>query len=578
MVLVRGHGSPVIAKTLRSPATMSLEDLEREARALLDHQERLSTERLACNRLRCSGDPHPGFPYPHEPKFPAEKSPLDEAQFLDPAYAERAHLRYLSDRLTKAVQDVENGKSRKLVVSMPPRLGKSQLTSVYLPSWILHRHADWKIGLISHSPHLATSWGRQVRRIIEERGKEMGLSIAKDAGAVSDWQTTKGGHVIARSAPGQSVTGLGFKVLLVDDPVKDYAAAHSATDRDALWDWWKANAITRLEPPSLVVVIATRWHEDDMIGRLLSKDYEGNPDDWEEIRFPAIAEDHDVLGRVPGEALLSPIVEETQEEALERWSEIRSSVGSYSWAALYQQRPAPAQGAIFNRDWWRYWTTDPDKVMDDGTVVLLDPEKAAKGQWLDSWDMTFKGTEKSDYVVGQRWVRIEANRFLIAQQRGRWTFTQTLERLKEWAKVDDQDLSPFGQFVHQRLIEEAANGSAIIDTLKDKISGLKPIKANVGKEARARAVSPEIESGNVYLPLPSDPGNEWVQPLLDELRNFPHDVHDDQVDALTQALSGLRMPGRGKVTNPNGRSGGGRRIDHSAMSRRSAGATGRRRW
>lgn len=552
MVMVRGHKSAEVGKSLRPPSTMSLEDLEREARELLAHQERLSSERLECRRTRCDGAPHTGFPYPHEARFPAEVSPLAEAQYLDPAYAEPAHLQYLSERLRQAVEDVEKGISRKLVVSMPPRMGKSQLTSVYLPVWLLHKHPDWKIGLISHSPHLATSWGRQVRRIVEERGKELGLAVAKDAGAVSDWQTTRRGQVVARSAPGQSITGLGFKVMLVDDPVKDYAAAHSVNDRNALWDWWKANAVTRLEPPSLVVVIATRWHEDDMIGRLRSKEHEGDPDDWEVISFPAIADGHDVLGREPGEPLMSPIVKESKEEALARWEETRVSVGSYSWAALYQQRPAPAKGAIFDRDWWRYWTTDPGKVTDDGRIRLLDT--SGPGQWLDSWDMAFKGTEKSDFVVGQRWVRQGANRFLIAQQRGRWTFTQSLERLREWARSDDQDASPYGHLVHQRLIEEAANGSAIIDTLRNEISGLKPIKANVGKEARARAVTPEIESGNVYLPLPSEPGFEWVAALLDELRNFPHDVHDDQVDALTQALSGLRGHGRASITVP-GRSG-----------------------
>jgi hypothetical protein len=107
--------------------------------------------------------------------------------------------------------------------------------------------------------------------------------------------------------------------------------------------------------------------------------------------------------------------------------------------------------------------------------------------------------------------------------------------------------------VHDRLVEDRANGSAIIDTLRDHISGLKPINPTIGKEARARAITPEVESGNVYLPLPSDPGNEWVTDLLSELRNFPHDAADDQVDALTQALAYLRDSGRGGITVPGGR-------------------------
>src|SRR5699024_7449817 len=135
------------------------------------------------------------------------------------------------------------------------------------------------------------------------------------------------------------------------------------------------------------------------------------------------------------------------------------------------------------------------------------------------------------------------------QKRGRWSFVDTIAQMEDWA----DPTSRFGNLVHERLIEERANGAAIIDTLKEKISGIKPINPTVSKEARARAITPEIESGNVYLPHPSDPGNEWVQDLLSELRNFPHDTHDDQVDALTQALAALREHGKGRVTNPNSR-------------------------
>lgn len=296
----------------------------------------------------------------------------------------------------------------------------------------------------------------------------------------------------------------------------------------------------------------TRWHQDDFVGRLLSKDHEGAPEDWEVIRFPAIAEDEDVLGRAPGEPILSPLIQETPEQALVRWAGVRRSVGEYVWSAMYQQRPSPSKGSIFDMDKLRFWTRDPDKVTPDGRVVLL-PEDIALGRWLDSWDTAFKATTTSDFVVGQRWVRRGANRYLIAQRRDRWTFTDTVAQLEAWAKPDDPVGSPYGHLVHQRLVEEAANGPAIISTLKDKVSGLKPIKATIGKEARARAITPEIESGNVLLPLPSEAGYSWVTELVSEMRNFPNDAHDDQVDALTQALTELRDNGKGAVTPPEGR-------------------------
>lgn len=476
-------------------------------------------------------------------------NPVEQAQELDEGYRSRDHLDYLSERLAAAVADVEAGQSRLVRVSMPPRSGKSLLSSVYLPIWLLRRHPDWKIGLISHSPTLAVSWGRTVRRTIEEYGRVLDLELAKDAGAAGEWQTTKRGGIVSRSAPGQSITGLGFKVLLIDDAVKDFAAAHSEVQRNALWEWWQANAYTRLEPPSLVIVVGTRWHEDDLLGRLASSEHEGDPADWEVIEFPAIAETNDVLGREPGEPLLSPLLDESPEEAVERWASIKANVGTYAWNALYQQRPSSPKGTIFDVDWWRYWTHDEHKATPDGRVIHVTPEQVIRSRLLDSWDCAFKGGDKADFVVGQRWSQMDNKRLLIAQVRDRMTFTETLARMKAWSDIDRAEV-PFTAHVHERLVEDKANGTAIIDTLKEQITGLIPINPTESKEARARAVTPEVEAGNVYLPLPSDDGNEWVSELLDELRNFPTAAHDDQVDALTQALSRMRVQRKGSVTVP----------------------------
>lgn len=517
----------------------------------------------------------------------APQTPMEQALELDPGYRVRPHLELLSERISRAVEDVEAGRSRRLIVSMPPRSGKSHLVSQNLPVWLLRRHPDWKIGLISHDQSLATLWGRQVRRTLEEHRDRLGVELARDAGAASEWQTTAGGGITSRSV-GQSVTGRGFQVLLIDDAVKDYAAAHSAVQREALWEWWTANAVTRLEPPSLVVVVGTRWHADDLLGRLLSRDHDGDPDAWEAITLPALAEAGDALGREPGEPLLSPLVpDETPDQALDRWRELRTSVGSYAWAALYQQRPAPAEGAVFDASWWRFWTADPERAARSPGTRLVRPGELAGARLLDSWDLTFGG--EGDYVVGQRWARLGADRFLIAQKRGRWSFTETLAELRGWTGVDDRPLgdgdtrwhldpSPAGHLVHERLVEAAANGAAAIDVLRREVAGVKPIKPRGSKEARARAVTPEIESGNVYLPHPGDPGNEWVGDLLAELRDFPHGAHDDQVDALTQALSALRDAGQGGVTVP-GRlatvSGGLGRAGGSSPTSRGPGFGGR---
>lgn len=511
-------------------------------------------------------------------------TPLEQAQQVDKEYVSRPHLDYLSDRIAQAVRDVERGQNRHLAISMPPRAGKSRLTSFFTPLWMLRRHPEWKIMMTSYDSSLTTGWAREIRNTVEDH-PDLGIALQRDGGAGGSWSTMEGGGMLASAVRGGALTGRGARVLIIDDPVKDFGEAHSPRIRQDMWDWWLSVAQTRLEQPYLVIVCQTRWHEDDFLGRILSDDYEGNPNTWENISLPAFAGSDDTIGRQPGEPLLSPLMPPDPEAATKMWEQRKEAVGTYVFSAMFQQRPAPAQGAIFDAGWWRFWTFDQSKATDDGRVVYLDPSSVTGGKWLDSWDCAFKGgvgtgdsSGRTDYVVGQRWVRQGANRYLVAQQRGRWSFTQTIERMKEWAVRDDPRASPCGHLVNQRVIEDKANGPAIIDVLRETIPGLKPINPNTSKEARARAVTPEVESGNTFLPHPGDPGNEWVYDLLSELRNFPHDMHDDQVDTLTQALGELRDEGRGGVTVPGGRVGGPRTINRNVSAAAQSSMRGIRRY
>jgi predicted phage terminase large subunit-like protein len=455
------------------------------------------------------------------------ETPLSLACALDEGYVVRPHLQYLSDRLVQAVHDVEAGRSRYLLISLPPRTGKSQMGSVNLPTWVLRRHPDWPLMLLSHSPDLAAGWGRQIRRLVDEH-PELGLEIADDAGAATEWETTEHGSVLSRSIR-QSITGRGARVMILDDVVKDFADAHSKTNREFVWNWWTANSRTRLHPPALVIVLGTRWHEDDLIGRLQSDEYEGDPDQWEVISFPAIA-DHkpeegevDSIGREPGEPLLSPLIpDETPEQAKARWADIRQAVGSYAWSALFQQKPAPAEGKIFNNGWWNFWRPGDLPEAFDRTIT--------------SWDCAFKNTDDSDYVVGQLWGVLGADRYLVSQVRGRFSFTETLPLIEQFV-TEATDLVPGG--VHEHVVEDKANGTAVIDVLKTRVPGMIPQNPTESKEARARSVTPEIEAGNVFLPALAD----WLPDYLGEFKSFPVGLHDDQVDCTTQALLRLRQAG-----------------------------------
>lgn len=253
-----------------------------------------------------------------------------------PGYRQRPHTDLLAEKLTEAVLASERGEDARVIVEMPPGFGKSSVCSVALPLWTLQRHPSWEVVLASAEASLATKWSRDCRRVITD-GMIPGLALSPESRAVTEWETTEGGSLIARGVGGQ-ITGRRARLMLIDDPVKNLADAHSQVKRDELWNTWQSVLKTRLRPGSVVVLVMTRWHEDDLAGRLLKSD---SAESWTEIRIPAIAEEGDPLGRAVGEPLLSPMVDETPEQALTRWAQVRSEVGTYVWDALYQQRPSP---------------------------------------------------------------------------------------------------------------------------------------------------------------------------------------------------------------------------------------------
>jgi predicted phage terminase large subunit-like protein len=421
------------------------------------------------------------------------------------------------DLLHRELLDVIGGRTKRLLVQMPPRHGKSEFISVYFPAWWLGSQPDSRVILASYEHDFAASWGRRVRDVLKEYGPELwGVQVRRDQTATDDWQFVgrRGGMVCA--GVGGPITGRGADLLVIDDPVKSAEEANSETYRQRAWDWYRSTAYTRLEPGGCVVLVTTRWHEDDLAGRILAEP-DSDAEAWRVLSLPALAEENDPLGREPDVALWP------ERYPVDALAAIRAQIGPYWWAALYQQRPAPPQGALFRASWWRYYERVP--LTASGQPDMQDV--------ILSLDCSFTGADTSDYVCAQIWGRRWADCYLLDQIRERADFVETLRIVESLCARWPQ--------AQVKLVEASANGPAVISALQHKIPGLVAVKPKAAgsftdnsKRGRAQAIAWLVEGGNVYLPAPSLA--PWVDAFVTECSSFPLGAHDDQVDAMTMGL------------------------------------------
>jgi len=426
------------------------------------------------------------------------------------------HLKILDKYLMKAI----SGECPRIIVQMPPQHGKSMMISEHLPVWYLGNFPDNAVMLCSYEADYAKTWGRKSRRLMEKWGPSLfGVQVAKDTRAADNWEIEGHRGILQTAGVGGPVTGKKAHLLIIDDPVKNAADAMSPTMRERNKDWFRTTSSTRLQKKSAVIVVQTRWHEDDLAGWLQTE----FPDMWTVVNLPALAwgpgdlppdeYKEDVMGRLAG-AALCPGLHPTK-NLLEK----ARIMGEQWFSALYQGRPVPASGGIFKEACFRYWTWDDLPETFDYLI--------------QSWDMTYKKTSDSDWVVGQIWGAKGADRYLLAQFRDRCGFATTVKAVK------NMSASYFGKMTKDKLVEFRANGPAVVAVLQKKIAGFKDVEPEGSKEARAHGVVFQFDSGNVYFPDPGEPGNEWVAGLLYEFKFFPAARHDDQVDAATQALAFL---------------------------------------
>ena len=414
-------------------------------------------------------------------------------------WVRQPHLGLISQKVASLVE-----RPLRLIVSMPPRHGKSEMLSHWTPVWFL-ANWPWKsVGLASYAADFAGTWGRKARDSVVENQLQMGLRVRDDLNRASQWQLSAGGGMMTAGVGGP-FTGYGFDLLILDDPIKNRQEADSITMRNHLWEWWRSTARTRLEPGGSVIIVATRWHEDDLIGRLLSDDFlEGEEASyrWQHLRLPALAEPGDPLGREED----APLWPERYDAS--SLAAARVDIGPQDWPGLYQQRPSRQGGSVFRDQWWVF-----EEKVEPGERVF------------QFWDTAFKTGQQNDYSVCCTMTTTPNGYAVLDVWRDRVEYPDLLKAMQAQA----EDHNPSAIFV-----EDAASGQSVVQSLRRETRlPVLPVKPVGDKVLRANKVTGTVEAHNVMLPKTAP----WLQAFREELAAFPNGVHDDQVDAFVGCLT-----------------------------------------
>ena len=433
------------------------------------------------------------------------------SEYLAYAYGDSWIRTRLSSFLARKIQtfiETDTGHAYDiLIIECPPQHGKSMTVSESLPSWYLGRHPTENIILASYDSDFAERFCRKNKEKIKSCGRNLfGIEIgAIDRAGEFELGNGKG-RMISRGIM-SGITGNPANLIIIDDPVKNQQEADSPAYRNRVWSEWQASLKSRLAAKGKVVVIMTPWTDDDLAARIIRSEK-----NVQLIRLPVEAEENDPLGRDVGESLCPELGKDDQWLTDFKASYISDPQGGQrAWTALYQCSPRQEDGNLVRRNWWKYY--DPEEQIQFGTEII-------------SVDASFKGDDSSDYVSIQVWGKRAQDYYLRYCLNNRLNFPDTVEAIKTIYR-----LFPRARTV---LIEEAANGPAIIQTLQREMFII-PVTPLGGKISRVNAISPAIESGHVFLPDPAKA--PWVADYVDQWTSFPNGKNDDMVDATSQALA-----------------------------------------
>lgn len=394
-----------------------------------------------------------------------------------------------------------------LLIQTPPQHGKSITVTETLPSWYLGNHPDHRVIVAGYSEDFAERFCRRNREKLRQFGEDLfGISMGKVNRAAEFELADHRGRMIARGLL-SGITGNPAELLIVDDPIKSRMEADSPTIRDRIWEEWQNSLKSRFAAGAKVIVIMTPWHEDDLAGRILRQEIH-----VQLLRLPVEAEAGDLLGRPVGAPLCPELgKDEVWLRDFKRAYLSDPKGGARAWAALYQCSPRVEGGNLVRRQWWKRFSLQ--NTPNFGTQVI-------------SVDAAFKGDERNDFVAITVWGKAGNDYYLLDCLNRHLDFPGTLRAIRAMAQVHPQ--------ARAVLIEDKANGSAVIQTLQKELFCI-PVTPKGGKVARVHAVSPAIEAGHVYVPE----GLPWAEEFLDQWTAFPTGKHDDMVDSASQALSWL---------------------------------------
>lgn len=421
------------------------------------------------------------------------------------------------DLLCEYLEAVTAGEILRLVINIPPRYMKSLLVTVMWPCWEWYRQPSGRYIFSSYAENLASHHSLARRRLIRSRQYRRfapEISLTRDQQEKLEFHNTLGGIMVATSTGG-SITGKGGNRLIIDDPHNPIQAESDAQRQQGI-DFYLYTLSTRLNDPKrdAIVLVMQRLHTRDLTAVCLEQGFT-------HVCLPALAPSHTTIvfprsGRTVVRQLDSPLWPERQGVA--ELEQQRVTLGSYGFAGQYQQSPVPREGGMFKPEWWRYWDQLPARF-DDITL---------------SWDLSFKNGEGHDYVVGLALGRVGALVYVLDRFKTRASFTETCQAIKRMvAKY------PNARAV---LVEDAANGPAVVSVLQKEVRAILAVTPEGGKQSRAAAVQPQIEAGQVLLPRPRFADGQlrfdyaWVEDFVEQFSAFPKGEHDDDVDALTQAL------------------------------------------